>query len=115
MKNIEIDKYVCIQGNEIEEIYDISDEHFWKTKGRTEHEYKEFVEASQDFFIKFAAGIDCDGYKINGADANYVYVHIGNCIMVRKNGDKYICTSNGRHRCAVAKKYNLKLLVRIED
>lgn len=102
--------YKCIKGINIGSIYQENTNFFW-TKSYTEQQYKDFVKASQDFFDKFIRVEDCRGYKIDGSDAYYVYINLGNCIMGQEVNGIFICGSNGRHRCAVAKKYNLNLLV----
>lgn len=114
----DINEYVCIDGNDIEITFE-QDSHFWLNKGYTEDEMRIFLENSQHFFELFENKEDLSKCKIQGAkeisEGEYVYLHIGNCVNVIKKGNKYICASNGMHRCVVAKKYGLKLLVHIAE
>lgn len=108
--------YVLINGKDIMRIDDVNKRYFWKQHNRSKEEYKQFVIKSQIFFERFVAGkmyaeewIEIGDEK---ADALYVYADASNEIMLHKVKNKYQCI-NGRHRCAVAKKYRLNILGRL--
>lgn len=104
--------YKVIDGGQIANI-DVP-KGFWEKA--SEEQYKQFVENSQDFFSKYENGDSCDDYTIGeNTDALYVYEHVGNCICVKEINGLYYVTSNGRHRLFVARKYNLKILVYVEE
>lgn len=104
-------KYICINGSEIIDIPGSNKPEFWEHSKYSEEEYKSFINNSQDFFDAYTNKKNYENYKIDSVDASYVYIHCGNCIVVKQTPDGYICGDNGKHRCAVAKKYNLRILV----
>ena len=109
--------YVLINGKDIMRIKDANKRFFWEQHNRSKEEYKKFVERSQTFFERFITDEVSDTEWINmedeKIDALYVYADVSNEIMLRKNKRKYQCI-NGRHRCAIAKKYRLNILGRLE-
>lgn len=104
----EAKEYKVIHGSQLEPIS--GDGLFGKGR-RREKEFKDFLIDSQDFFSMYQSGKNCDNYRIGNADAQYVYVHVGNCVTVTKSDKGYRIHSNGRHRGYVARKYGLNLLV----
>lgn len=109
--------YVLINGKDIMRIKDANKRFFWEQHNRSKEEYKKFVEKSQSFFERFISDEVSDIEWINmeneKIDALYVYADVSNEIILRKNKKKYQCI-NGRHRCAIAKKYRLNILGRLE-
>ena len=109
--------YVLINGKDIMRIKDANKRFFWEQHNRSKEEYKKFVEKSQSFFERFISDEVSDIEWINmeneKIDALYVYADASNEIILRKNKKKYQCI-NGRHRCAIAKKYRLNILGRLE-
>ncbi len=109
--------YVLINGKDIMRIKDANKRFFWEQHNRSKEEYKKFVEKSQSFFERFISDEVSDIEWINmeneKIDALYVYADVSNEIILRKKKKKYQCI-NGRHRCAIAKKYRLNILGRLE-
>lgn len=109
--------YVLINGKDIMRIKDTNKRFFWEQHNRSKEEYKKLVEKSQSFFERFISDEVSDIEWINmeneKIDALYVYADVSNEIILRKNKKKYQCI-NGRHRCAIAKKYRLNILGRLE-
>ena len=80
-------------------------------KGRTEEDYRRFLEACQDWFADYPACIEKNVW-IGESDLNYIFTHWDQLITVEEGTDgKYYVDSNGRHRLYVARKYGLSILV----
>ena len=104
--------FVIINGKDLIEIPESKDKYFWKYKNRTEMDYLRLIKESQMFFKMYIQDNNCKGYTLSeNYDPRMIWIYSGNCVRVRKFGDKYMCIMNGRHRCAVAKKYKLDILV----
>ena len=115
MYEINKENYVIINGRDIELGPEVEDSYFWKAKNYSEWDYLRLIRESIDFFYKFLSGdSDVDKmYTSTGYQQLMVWVSESNCVRVSKHGSKYRCIFNGRHRCAVAKKYGLYILVQI--
>lgn len=100
-------EYKIIQPSEVAEI---SRPEFDTRGRRSEEEYRQLLEDSQEYFKLYVANPNNKQYYIyEDCDAATVYIH--NAVTVKKINGKYVMASNGRHRLYVAKKYNLPLLV----
>lgn len=99
------------------EIDDIDKPEFGKYNRRTELEYKQLLEDSQEYFCKYVENPNNNSFWIyKHVNAAYLYIDIGHAITVcKKENGKYIVASNGRHRLYVAKKYELPVLVCVFD
>lgn len=93
---------------------------------RLEKEYKEYLEKSQPLFDEFEKTgriVEVDalvGKPMVGLSdeeewlLNFEHIMMGpDCVTVEEQGGKYVISSNGGHRLYVAKKYGLKLLVKV--
>ncbi len=82
--------------------------------GLSEKDFYEFVKASQDYFIK--GDLEDRETIILGKSAYAIWVDRARCVEVEDLGDgTYKVTNNGNHRACVANKYNLKILVYVDD
>ena len=107
------DNYIIINGRDIELGPEVEYNYFWEMKEYREEDYLKLLLESQGFFYQYLKNIpDIDKiYTSTGYQQLMLWVSQSNCVRVTKHGSKYRCTFNGRHRCAVAKKYGLDILV----
>lgn len=113
MFEINRDNFILINGKDIELSSEVENSYFWASKDYKEEDYLKLLKESQSFFCKYLKGMpDIDKlYTSTGYQQLMIWVSESNCVRVSKHGSKYRCTFNGRHRCAVAKKYGLDILV----
>ena len=130
-----------INGSELKgKVKDVDSEYFYGTSGRkTEEEYRQLVEDSQSYFDGILSGtikptdnyfIYAPAYYLEHGFATEIAVikndsttainarllYIEKPVKVKAISDGYIFQSNdGRHRYAVAQKYQLNLLVDVVE
>lgn len=94
-------------------IYGINENDFWGYKSREKEEYEELVRGSQEFFDAFELGNDTENYKFANEELEYLYMGKKAVVVRTDENGKLVCVE-GRHRCAIAKEYGLKMLVFFE-
>lgn len=93
---------------------------------KLEPEYKDYLERSQRLFDEFEqtgrirevdAIIGKPMVGLSDGEAwllDFKHIMLGpDCVKVIEQGGKYVISPDGRHRLYVAKKYGLKLLVKV--
>lgn len=106
------DNFILINGRDIELTEEVNEDTFWISKNYDEEDYLKLLKESQDFFYNFLTEApDIERfYTSTGYQQLMIWIADSNCVKVSKKGSKYFCIFNGRHRCAVAKKYGLDIL-----
>lgn len=97
--------YVVISGEQIAPLANPG----FDGEGRSEEDYRAFMEGCQDWFRAYPNG---GTVWVNEADLSYVYEDVAQAVTVHQNEDgTYSVATNGRHRMYICRKYGLSLLV----